>query len=125
MAVRISLTGALTLRNDAASVGEDALGGRQARLLLARLALDAGRPVPHATLAQLLWGDALPSSWQPALRGVGSRVRGALAAVGLPPAQTLTSTNGCYALRLPPGSVVDVTSADAAIDAAERMLSAD
>ena len=84
---------------------------RQARLVLARLALD-----PHAVtreeLADLLWQNDLPGTWESALRSVVSRVRKAFDEAGLDGSTLLRSAFGCWQLHLPEDVVVlDVAEA--------------
>jgi predicted ATPase/DNA-binding SARP family transcriptional activator len=74
-AVLIGLLGAVEARRDGASVP---LGGLRVRGLLARLALDAGRPVPVSTLVDDLWGAQPPGSAANALQALVSRLRRAV-----------------------------------------------
>ena len=100
-------------------VDENRLRGARARLTLAVLVLERSRPVDRHELAEILWPEAFPASWEAALRVVVSRVRAFLGAAGLPAATALTSSHGCYRLSLPDGVVVDVEEAAAAVEAAE------
>ena len=52
--------------------------GRQGRLLFAYLVAEQGRPVPRDELADALWGETPPASWDKALTGIVSRLRGLL-----------------------------------------------
>src|SRR5215203_5689196 len=101
MSLEITLTGQL---------GADAtdLPGRQAPMVFAYLVTERDRPVPSEELAEAVWGGALPPTWRPALRGVVSKVRDFLDLLGLPAADTLTSSSGCYRLTLPSDTAVDV-----------------
>jgi predicted ATPase/DNA-binding SARP family transcriptional activator len=54
------------------------LGGRRQRALLALLALDSGRRVPAATVAEELWDGAPPTGAENTLRTYVSRLRQAL-----------------------------------------------
>ena len=100
-------------------VDECRLGGARARLTFAVLVLERPRPVDRHQLAEVLWPDALPASWEAGLRVVMSRVRAFLADAGLPAAEVLTNSNGCYRLSLPDDVVVDVEAAAAAVELAE------
>jgi predicted ATPase/DNA-binding SARP family transcriptional activator len=51
------------------------IGGARLRMLLARLALDAGRVVPTATLVDGLWGRRPPADASNALQSLVSRLR--------------------------------------------------
>lgn len=57
------------------------IGGARLRMLLARLALEAGRPVSADSLIDDLWGAEAPSGAAAALQGLVSRLRKALAGV--------------------------------------------
>ena len=118
-AVRVFLAGQLRLEVGELAVDEGLLGGRQARLAAAFLLVERARPVSRAELAELLWPGELPRSWEPALRNVVARVRSFLAGAGLP-ADALRAVHGSYRLILPPGAVVDLEAAAAALESAER-----
>ncbi|MEA2972980.1 MAG: hypothetical protein QOG82_1438 [Actinomycetota bacterium] len=117
--MRISLNGRMSIEADDILVEENRLGGARARLAFAVLVLERPRPVDRFHLAEVLWPNALPPSWEAALRVVMSRVRAFLGATGLSAADVLTSSHGCYQLSLPRDVVVDVEAAAAAADAAE------
>ncbi|SER81660.1 Predicted ATPase [Lentzea albida] len=51
------------------------IGGARVRMLLARLALDPGRPVPTTTLIDDLWGEQPPADAGNALQSLVSRLR--------------------------------------------------
>ena len=71
--MRVALLGPTTV------VAEDGtpvdIGGARVRMLLARLALDPGRPVPTATLIDDLWGAQPPADAANALQSLVSRLR--------------------------------------------------
>ncbi len=117
--MRISLSGRMSIEVGDALVEENRLGGARARLAFAVLVLERPLPVDRHFLAEVLWPDALPPSWEAALRVVMSRVRAFLGAAGLPAAEVLTSSFGCYRLSLPDDVVVDVEAAAAAVEVAE------
>jgi predicted ATPase/DNA-binding SARP family transcriptional activator len=100
-------------------IDERRLGGARARLTFAVLVLERPRPVDRHQLAEVLWPDGLPASWEAALRVVISRTRAFLAAAGLPASELLTNSYGCYRLTLPDDVVVDVEAAAAAVERAE------
>jgi DNA-binding SARP family transcriptional activator len=69
------------------------LGGPMTRALLARLALDAGRPVTVTTLVDDLWGEVVPADATGALQSLVSRARRRL------PDGALGSVPGGYVLH--------------------------
>ncbi|MGW0802588.1 BTAD domain-containing putative transcriptional regulator [Nonomuraea sp. NPDC002799] len=70
------------------------------RMLLARLALDPGRPVSADTLIDDLWGEQAPAGAAGALQGLVSRLRKALDGAG-----TLELAAGGYRLSVRAGEV--------------------
>jgi len=96
--------------------------GRQGRLLFAYLVAEHGRPVPRDELADVLWGDAPPATWDKALSVLVSKLRGVLAESGVDGASALTAAFGCYQLDLPEGTWVDVLAAENAAKEAEGFL---
>ena len=63
----------------------------------------------------MLWGDALPATWEKALRVLMTKLRAVLEEGGIDGATALTSAFGCYQLTLPAGAWIDVDAAAAAI----------
>jgi len=121
MAVRICLLGRFALEVDGSAGQETRLGGL-GRTALAYLALERRRPVPRDELADVLWGEDLPSTWQSALRGVLSRVRSTLADVGEPAVDVVRNEFGCYQMVLSPAVTVDVEEVAAGLASAEQQL---
>jgi DNA-binding SARP family transcriptional activator len=118
--VRIYLAGVIALRGaNGVTVGEHDIAGRQARLLLVRLAA-IHEAAPHVELADDLWGPDWPPAWDVALRALVSKLRALLARVGAP--GSLVSASGAYALRLPAGAWLDLDAAAAGIHRAETAL---
>jgi DNA-binding SARP family transcriptional activator len=124
MSMRVSLAGQLGVETDGRVLDATHLPGRQGRVVLAYLVAERDRPVPSDELAEALWGSTPPATWRPALRGVVSKVRDYLEALGLPAAAMLTSSSGCYRLVLPGDATVDVELAAGEAYAAERALAA-
>ncbi|HEX6596687.1 MAG TPA: tetratricopeptide repeat protein [Acidimicrobiales bacterium] len=116
----ISLLGRLAVDVDGTPADVARLGDL-GRLALAYLVLERRRPVPRDELADVLWGEDVPATWDSSLRGVLSRVRATLVAAGLPP-EALAGHAGCYQLHLPHDAEVDVESVAAALVAAEADL---
>ena len=118
----IALLGRLSIEREDHAAAPRGLPGRRAELVFAYLAAEHHRTVSRDELAEALWPGALPDTWAAALRGVVSEVRRFLADAGLDPAEVLASARGGYQLRLPPGVVVDLDEARAALAAAREQL---
>jgi DNA-binding SARP family transcriptional activator len=122
--VRLYVTGRLTLEHGGHLLDQAELPGRQGRLALAFLALSRTRPVPRDELLDALWPDTAPPSADSALSAVVSKLRSAFSRIGLDGPATVEASAGCYALRLPPGSTVDVETAANSLDRGEGALRA-
>jgi YVTN family beta-propeller protein len=92
--------------------------------VFAYLVAEEGRPVPHAELAQAVWGDTPPATWEKALSVVVSKLRALLAQHGVDGGNVLTGAFGCYRLNLPAGTWVDVIAGAYAAREAEAALAA-
>jgi YVTN family beta-propeller protein len=92
--------------------------------VFAYLAAQKGRAVPRHELAEVLWGDALPATWDKALRVLMTKLRALLEECGIDGSTALTSAFGCYKLTLPEGAWIDVDAAEEAVELAERALTA-
>lgn len=119
-AVRVYLTGRLTIERGSELLEQADLPGRQGRLALAYLVLSRTRPVPRDELVEALWGHQAPRSVETALSAVVSKLRTSLSGVDLRAA--LTTHGGCYELRLPQGATVDTETAANRLDRAEGAL---
>jgi predicted ATPase/DNA-binding SARP family transcriptional activator len=73
--VRVGILGTLAIERDGRAVE---VAGDRLRVLVARLALDAGRPVSAGALADAVWEDAPPADEQHALQSLVSRLRRSL-----------------------------------------------
>ena len=124
MSVRVSLTESVSIEARGAVVDEQRFPGRQGRLVFAYLLSEQGRPVPRGELAETLWGDEPPATWEKALSVLVSKLRALLTECGLDGSRSLTSAFGCYQLTLPAGTWIDVVAADEAASAAELALAA-
>ena len=122
VALRVSLTERVSIEARGVVVGEQRFPGRKGRLLFAYLLAAQGRPVPRSELADALWGDQPPATWEKALSVLVSKLRALLNECGVDGSESLTNAFGCYQLVLPPGSWVDVPAADEAAAAAEHAL---
>jgi DNA-binding SARP family transcriptional activator/maltose-binding protein MalE len=103
-------------------IDETHFPGRQSRLLFAYLVAEAGRAVPRDELAEALWAEAPPATWDKALSVLVSKLRGLLADRGVDGAHALTGAFGCYRLDLPEGTWVDVLAATDAAHEAEQAI---
>src|SRR4051794_35200509 len=121
---RVFLAGRVAVETDGEVVDRARFPGRQGRLLFAYLVAEQGRPVPRDELAEALWGESPPASWDKALTGIVSKLRGLLADQGVDGAAALTGAFGCYRLELPEGSWIDVIAAANAAQEAEKALAA-
>lgn len=122
MHVRVFLAGRVAVEIDGVVLDEARFPGRQGRLVFAHLVTDLGRPVPRDELAETLWGETPPTTWDKALTVLVSKLRGMLADCGLDGPSVLTSAFGCYRLDLPGESWIDVVAAADAIREAETAL---
>src|SRR4029079_7555526 len=118
----VSVAGRLSIRSDGVLIDEERFPGRQGRLVFAYLVAGEGRPVLRADLAEALWGEALPATWEKALGVIASKLRALLGECGLDGGRALTAAFGCYGLTLPEGTWVDIVAAAQAADAAEAAL---
>lgn len=119
--LRIALAGRVAVEADGAALDAGGLG-RLGRLALAYLVCERHRPVTRDELAEVLWGEDLPRSWETSLRGVALRIRGLLGASGLVPTEALTSAYGCWQLQLPEATEVDVETVAVGLERAGQAL---
>ena len=115
----VDVLGAVTVRGAAAEVSGQALGGRRGRVALVALALSGGH-VPADRLAAAIWADALPVTWQTALRGVVRGLRSACAPAGGGGQRLVATTPSGY--RLADGVTVDVGRAARDVRRAAALL---
>lgn len=106
--MQVALLGPLRLSAEDGSTIE--LGGARLRMLLARLALDAGRVVPTDALIDGLWGEAPPSDATNALQSLVSRLR-----------RTLRAGNGTMLESHPAGYRLAVTRDDVDVHRFEQL----
>jgi len=99
--LRIGLLGPLQVWDEAGRTIH--VGGRQLRVLLILLALDAGRVVPSASLADQIWPDDLLANPGNALQTLVSRLRAELRRAGLD--DVIESHPAGYRLVMPPDAV--------------------
>jgi DNA-binding SARP family transcriptional activator len=121
MTFRVYLAGSITVEADDAVVRDSAFGGHQLRLLFAYLVCADGRPVPKAELAELLWPEGPPQSWEISLAALVSKLR-SLLAKGAVPREAIDGALGTYHLRLPSDTWVDVSAVGANVYQAEGAM---
>src|SRR5215208_852506 len=97
----------LAVEANGASLSEQRFPGRQGRILFAYLAAHQGRAVPRDELAEVLWADELPATWEKAIRVLMTKLRALLEECGIDGSAALTSAFGCYKLTLPAGAWVE------------------
>jgi DNA-binding SARP family transcriptional activator len=74
---------------------------------------------PREELAGAIWSEQLPPAWDTALRVLLSKLRAVFGSLGLAGSELIASAAGCYHVRLPPGTWIDIEAAAASIDEAE------
>jgi SARP family transcriptional regulator, regulator of embCAB operon len=121
--LRVFLAGRVAVEANDRVIDEGRFPGRQGRLLFAYLVAARGRPVPRDELAEVLWEESPPATWEKALTVIASKVRSLLADGGVDGTTALTSAFGCYRLELPKGTWVDLIAAEDAAEQAEDALS--
>jgi WD40 repeat protein/DNA-binding SARP family transcriptional activator len=122
---RIVLAGRIAVQVGDATADERVLPGRQPRLALALLVVERHRPVTSEELAENLWPEERPDTWQTGLRGVVSRVRGFLVTSGLGPREAVHAYAGTYQLLAPKNLEIDIERAIAETDLAAAALAAE
>src|SRR4029078_184266 len=118
------MTDRLAIEANGVRLDEQRFPGLQGRILFAYLAVQHGRACPRDELAELLWGENLPATWEKALRVLTTKLRALLVECGIDGSAALTSAFGCYKLKLPSGTWVDVDAAAVAVDRAEAAFAA-
>jgi YVTN family beta-propeller protein len=118
--LKVFVTGRVATEANGHVLDEARYPGRQGRLLFVYLVAARGRPVPRDELADAIWGESPPATWEKALTVVASKLRGAVAEDGI----TLTNAFGCYRLDLPEGTWVDLFEAASGVQDAEEALAA-
>lgn len=76
----------------------------------------------HGELAEAIWDERLPATWQSALRGVVARLRSVFAQLGMEPDEVIVTGPGSYHLVLPTDAAVDLEQAAASFRRADEMM---
>lgn len=118
---RIYLLGRVVIETDDEIIESSALPGRQGRLAFVYL-VSTPRRVDRSELAQLLWPEVLPHTWDASLSAIISKIRKVLDRTGLDGKKSLESVHGSYEFRPPPDTWIDLRYAVNALDDAEGAL---
>lgn len=119
--LRLYLTGRVAVEGPGGVVDVAGIAGRQGAVVLAHLA-DLGHRVDRHAVAELLWPGPMPEAWDAALSAVVSKLRRAFTAAGVDGRAALPGVHGCYEVRLPAGTWVDLRVAVSQLDASEAAL---
>jgi DNA-binding SARP family transcriptional activator len=121
---RIYLTPTIVLEDETGGFHDARLlPGRQGRSAFAFLVLERARPVPRDELADVLWPGTLPVSWEASLSAIGSKIRSVLSEWDSD--ATLESGLGCFQLRVPERTWVDLEASLEAQHTAEVLAQTD
>lgn len=118
--LKVFLTGSVAAEANGRVLDEARFPGRQGRLLFVYLVAARSRAVPTDELADAIWGEAPPATWEKALTVIASKLRSLVADDGI----TLTNAFGCYRLDLPERTWVDLFAAASGAQEAEEALAA-
>src|SRR5215471_1476578 len=122
--LRIYLAGNVALEQGELLMPERALPGRQGRLALALLVTERRAAVSVEEISDVLWSGAPPPSQGTALRAIMSKLRSLMAEYGFGDSVAIENAFGCYQLRLPSDTWVDLEVAAKAVHDAETALRA-
>jgi DNA-binding SARP family transcriptional activator len=122
--VRVILLGRMSVQVGDHVIEAARFPGRQGRIAFAYLAVQR-HPVTRTELADVIWGDDLPDSWERHLSAVMSKLRSTLVGAGLEGEHLLIGGSRTYELRLPPDAEVDLHAAVTYLEDAEAALRAD
>ncbi len=121
--LRIYLAGEICLEGTGVLLRERDFPSRQVRHAFAYLVLERQRSVHRDELTEVLWPDGdQPESVEVSLSAVVSKLRSHLERLGLPRGECVSSAFGCYQLRLPTETFVDVETAFRSLHEAEGAL---
>lgn len=118
---RIYLVGRVMIESDLEVIESAAFPGRQGRLAFVYLVAMARR-VDRSDLAELLWPDGLPQTWDTSLSAIISKLRKLLERSSIDGHHAIESVHGSYEFRPPPGTWIDLRYAINALDHAEGAL---
>ena len=119
--IRVYLTSEVRIEHGDVLIGERDLPGRQGRTVLAMLVAERDRPLSRDEVAEELWPGDPPPVWEKAVMALVSKLRAVLRRAGIGD-DALATSFGCYQLRLPSDTWVDVEAAADAVHRAEAAL---
>lgn len=119
--LRVYLVGRVMIESPRGLIEPSDFPGRQGRLAFVYLAASLRR-VERDRLADVLWGDHVPDAWDTALNAIVSKLRKVLDRTGMSGARALESSDGCYELRFPGRTWIDLREAVNSLDLAEGAL---
>lgn len=122
--LRIYLSGRISIEADGKLLGPHSFPAQQGRAAFAVLVGERNTLVSRSVLADVLWPKGPPPSWPTALSSIVSKLRSLLSQAGLDGSVVLSTSGGCYELRLPRGSWIDHEVALDSIHEAEAALKA-
>ena len=116
MEAQVRLTGEMQVTTEHGVIRAAEFPGRQGRLVFACLALSP-QPVSRTEIAEAVWTDQLPKSWERDLSAVVSKLRALLLSVGFD--DPIRSEMGCYQLRWGTTVAIDMLDAMRFVEDAE------
>jgi SARP family transcriptional regulator, regulator of embCAB operon len=122
--LRIHLTGGVRIEAGESVTEGTLLPGRLGRLAFAFLVGHHDRPVPREEIAELLWPEGVPATWEKGTAVLVSKLRAVLAEVVPAGGGVISNAYGCYQLNLPPDSWIDLEAAATEVRSAEAELGA-
>ena len=122
--IRIYLAGEVQVEAGDRLIREADLPARQGRLAFAHLVDHRDHPLPREELAETLWPGKLPRAWAVSLSAIISKLRVTLSGVGLDRDGVVATAFGCYQLRLPMETWIDLEAARSALHYAEGEVAA-
>ncbi len=118
--LRIYICGRLAIERGQALIREDDFPARQGRRFWAYLVLNRRRPVGREELADAIWADEIPDTWDVTLNALASRLRSVLRSISATErGLRIQGEVGRYALKLPGDAFIDLERARKAIHEAD------
>lgn len=120
--LRVFLAGNVGIEHAGGFIEAARLPGRQGSVLFALLAAERHRSLTRDEIADRLWGESPPSSWEGAISALVSKIRRMLDEADPTGTTTVKTAFGAHQIRFPVDTWVDLEIARARIDAAEAAL---